>query len=311
MNIQQFRYVLAVVDLLNFEAAAEYCNVTQSTLSTMIGRLESEFDLKIFNRRTKPVSITPEGAFLIERFRIINHEIDTLNSLVQELKGETTGALTIGIIPTVSPYLLPLIIEPITQRLPGIEVTVKEITTGQIQNLLRTRQLDIGILALPLDDPELKEINIYSEPFVVYDCTDNSNATIYDLDELDYKNLWLLEEGHCLRTQVQKICELSNNHLDSSSSFKFESGSVDSLLKITEAQNGMTILPVLAVESIENDGQNRVKKFASPPPARNIGLITHKFFVKKKLLRVLEEIIFNAVKPYLGDEGHLQVLTPT
>ena len=108
MNIQQFQYVLAVVDSKNFEDAAERCFVTQSTLSTMIGRYEDEIGVKIFNRKTKPVSITSEGVKIIDRLRIIISEIESLSNVVQELKGEMVGELKIGIIPTVAPYLLPL-----------------------------------------------------------------------------------------------------------------------------------------------------------------------------------------------------------
>ena len=116
MNIQQFQYVLAVVDSKNFESAAEKCFITQSTLSTMIGRFENEIGIKIFNRKTKPVSLTIEGVEIIKRLRIIDKEIGQFNNLIQELKGEMVGELKIGIIPTVAPYLLPLFLSEFALR---------------------------------------------------------------------------------------------------------------------------------------------------------------------------------------------------
>ena len=115
MNIQQFQYVLAVVEFKHFETAAETCCITQSTLSTMINRFEDEIGIKVFNRKTKPVSITKEGSQIIERLRIIQKEIDALNNVVQELKGEMIGELRIGIIPTIAPDLLPLFLSIIIE----------------------------------------------------------------------------------------------------------------------------------------------------------------------------------------------------
>ena len=167
MNIQQFQYILAVVDLKNFESAADKCFVTQSTLSTMIGRFEDEIGVKIFNRKTKPVSITTEGELIIERLRIVLNEIDALNNVVQELKGEMVGNLKIGIIPTIAPYLLPLFLPEFASRFPAIKISVREMTTAQIQQALRIRTIDLGILALPLHDDSLEEISLFSEPFLL------------------------------------------------------------------------------------------------------------------------------------------------
>ena len=133
MTIQQFKYVLAVVDLKNFEAASERCFVTQSTLSTMISRFEDEIDVKIFNRKTKPVSITLEGEQIINRLRIVIHEVESLKNVIQELKGEMVGELRIGVIPTVAPYLLPLFLTKFASRFPKINIIIKEMTTTQIQ----------------------------------------------------------------------------------------------------------------------------------------------------------------------------------
>ncbi len=311
MNIQQFQYVLAVVDLKNFEAAAEKCFVTQSTLSTMIGRFEKEIGIKIFNRKTKPVSITVEGEEIIKRLRILASEVDALNNLVQELKGEMIGELKIGIIPTVAPYLLPLFLTNFAEAFPKVKIIVREMTTSEIQKALKIRSIDVGVLALPLEDEMLNEVDLYSEPFVLYDCSEGDITSKISVNDIDYSKLCLLQEGHCLRTQVQRICDLSDQYTNRDENFEFESGSMDSLLRITRARKGMTILPYLATTDLSTDIKQRLVEFDKPIPVRKVGLVTHKFFVKKKLLSELKLLIQNSVIEHLPQkESEYKILKP-
>lgn len=310
MNIQQFQYVLAVVDLKNFEAAAEKCFVTQSTLSTMIGRLEDEIGIKIFNRKTKPVSITAEGVQIINRLRVILNEIDTLNNVVQELKGEMVGELRMGVIPTIAPYLLPLFLTEFAERFPKVKILVKEMTTPEIQQALKLRNIDIGILAIPLEDNELEEVELYSEPFRVYDCSDDKSDSKVSLKNLNYSKLCLLQEGHCLRTQVKKICELSDQFANSDINYEFESGSMDSLLRITKTRKGITIIPYLASIDLPKEEQCNLVEFETPVPVRTVGLITHKYFVKRRLLKDLKEIILKSTSSLIPLAEDHKTLNP-
>jgi len=310
MNIQQFQYVLAVLDSENFKLAAESCFVTQSTLSTMIGRFEDEIGIKIFNRKTKPVSVTPEGEAIVKRLRIIDNEIGQLNNLVQELKGEMVGELRIGIIPTIAPYLLPLFLSEFARRFPKVRMLVKEEPTAQIIESLKNRSLDIGILALPILDKDLIEKELYVEPFLVYDCRDKKFFKEVAINSLNYSNLWLLQEGHCLRTQVEHICEKSNQEVNSDTNFEFESGSMESLLRFTEANSGITIIPHLASLHISEDSKKNVVEFEAPVPSRSVGLLTHKFFVKKRLANELQKIIQDAVCKLIPKSNKIEVVSP-
>lgn len=310
MNIQQFQYVLAVVHSKNFETAAERCFVTQSTLSTMIGKLEAEIGIKIFNRKTKPVTVTPEGKQIIARLQIINSEIGQLKNLVQELKGEMVGELRIGIIPTIAPYLLPLFLVKFAHQFPKVEIIVKEIPTTEIVTNLKNRSLDVGILALPINDKDLSEQELFIEPFLVYDCREVDTKAKVAMDNLDFSNLWLLQEGHCLRTQVNQICELSNIAAETNLNFKFESGSMDSLLRFTKANKGITIIPYLAYLDMENSEKNHLVHFEDPVPSRSIGLLTHKFFVKKKLAIALQDIIQDAVAEVVPKQEKTAIMCP-
>ncbi|MBW2960220.1 hydrogen peroxide-inducible genes activator [Mesonia aestuariivivens] len=310
MTIQQFKYVQAVVELKNFEAAAEKCFVTQSTLSTMISRLENEIDIKIFNRKTKPVSITSEGEQLIKRFRIINNEIDSLKNMIQEMKGEIVGEVKIGIIPTIAPYLLPLFLTAFAEKFPKVKIVVREMTTDQIQQELKIRKLDIGILALPLVDEELDELELFTEPFLLYDCTGEKSNEKVALESLNYSKVCLLQEGHCLRTQVQEICELSAKLTTQDVNFEIESGSMDSLLKITKIRKGITIIPHLATLDLREEEKNQLAYFQEPVPVRKVGLVTNKFFVKKKLLNKLYEVILASVKGLIPQVDQQKTIKP-
>tara|TARA_R110002049_G_scaffold294590_5_gene481311 strand:- start:11361 stop:12296 length:936 start_codon:yes stop_codon:yes gene_type:complete len=310
MNIQQFQYILAVVDLKNFEAAADRCFVTQSTLSTMIGRFEDEIGIKIFNRKTKPVSITPEGEILINRLRIILHEIDSLDNVIQDLKGEMKGELRVGIIPTIAPYLLPLFLSTFADKYPNITIVVREMTTPQIQESLKARELDVGILALPIEDNELEEYPIYVEPFLVIDFRDEKTDQKISIDTLDYSKIWLLQEGHCLRSQVYRICELSSQTPKHNVNFEFESGSMDSLLRITKASKGITIIPFLASIDLPESEKTNLIEFMDPVPVRSVGLLTHKHFVKKKLLKELQLSIKESVKGLIPENRKFTIVNP-
>jgi len=310
MNIHQFKYILAVAEKRHFEAAAETCFISQSTLSTMISRFEEEIGMKIFNRKTKPVSITKEGAQIIERLQIITKEIDGLENVVQELKGEIIGELRIGIIPTIAPYLLPLFLSQFANKFPKVRVIVQELTTASIQSSLKRRTLDIGILATPLEEEELEELNLYSEPFVIYDCTSDRKKTKTAIQDLDYSKLWFLEEGHCLRTQVQRICEISNKQDIRHSNIEFKAGSIDSLLRFTKVSEGITILPYLATLDLSVEDQEKLQSFADPVPVRSVGLVTHKYFVKKSLLNYLQQLIVGLMEPKIPKIKITQEMKP-
>jgi LysR family hydrogen peroxide-inducible transcriptional activator len=220
------------------------------------------------------------------------------------------GNLKIGIIPTVAPYLLPLFLKDFAQCFPQVKIIVKEMPTAQITDSIKNRTLDIGILALPILDEELVEQELYVEPFLVYDCRSGQEQTRISINNLDYSNLWLLQEGHCLRTQVFQICERSNELHKSEINFEFESGSMDSLLRFTKSNKGMTIIPFLAsIEFPEADKRSLVE-FIPPVPSRFVGIITHKFFVKKRLANELQKIIQHAVSKLIPDVKMTDILQP-
>ncbi len=290
MNIQQFRYVLAVAAHRHFETAADNCFISQSTLSTMISRLEEELGVVIFNRKRKPVEITVEGKEIIERLKVIDYEIRQLTELARRLTGEIKGVIRIGCISTVAPYLLPLIVPGLSEKNPGLTLEIKETTTNEIVRLLKARELDIGIISTPVADGELIEYPLYREPFVLFGASARSRQSI-PVKEMNWDNFWLLEEGHCMSDQVLEICSANNATPGQSPNVRFKAGSIDSLVRFVKASGGQTLLPLMAVKNMTPGDLEHITRFTAPTPSRTIGLLVHQHFIKRPVLELIREEI--------------------
>ena len=230
----QIKYVTALVKTGSFSEAAKQCFVTQSTLSTMIKRLEDHLDLKLFDRQKKPIELTREGKKLIHQFKILENEYQNLFDLFNETKGDFHGTLKIGIIPTLAPFILPLFLDKVNVKYPNLNLEINEITTNEIQNRLRIRDIDMGLISIPIEDDELDQISLFKEEFLVYDAGKRSrNTKRYKIDDIDLTKLWLLEESHCLSSQIGKICQLKNDW-DFDGNVKLQSGSILSLLELVK-----------------------------------------------------------------------------
>ncbi len=294
MNIHQFKYILAVAEYKHFELASEKCFITQSTLSTMISKFEDEIGIQIFDRKKKPVQLTNEGLIIIEQLKIITNNIDQLQELVKEVRGEVKGNLTVSVIPTIAPFLLPLFLQDFAAKFPSLKIKVKEETTSEILKKIKSRELDIGILSIPLEDKDLVETKLYDEPFVFFDASEVAKKSI-SMKKIKMKNLCLMEEGHCMRTQVLQLCDLNRKHIDTKLNFEYTAGSIDSLLRFAKANKAATLLPFLSVIDFSESEKKHLTQFSSPVPYRTIGLVVHRHFVKKKLLEILQKDIMDSV----------------
>lgn len=299
MNIRQLEYIRAVAELQNFSRAAEKCFITQSTLSTMVSKFEEELGLTIFDRTQKPIELTKEGKVILEKIKIIFKDLEELKVLSQSLKGELKGELKMGIIPTVAPFILPEFLNGFIKKYPDINFKVSEMTTNTIITSLRKREIDVGILAIPLNDGSLIEYPLYNEPFVLYDCSETNNAKYASLNSIDPNKLWVLEEGHCLHTQVTRICDLDKKEENRRLNLEFKAGSIQSLVRFVKKNNGITLLPYLACLEYSNVEKGKIKYFNEPVPVREIGLVVHKHFVKKRILELLESEIKQKILPLL------------
>jgi LysR family hydrogen peroxide-inducible transcriptional activator len=309
MNFQQLEYILAVDTTRHFVSAADKCNVTQATLSMMIKKLEEELDIKIFDRSKVPVVPTELGKKILAQARIILHERNMISEIIEIEHKELRGDLRIGIIPTLAPYLLPLFLNDFLVQHPLITLQVSELTTDEILRRLEINELDVGLLAIPLHTPGLREQHLFYEEFVLYgpSAVDVMRKKYVLPKDIDVNRLWLLEEGHCLREQVINLCELKSKER-SMHQLDFAAGSIETLRRMVESNQGMTILPSMSLKYLTASQQKNIRQFKRPAPVRQIGLVTARYFVKEKLITALKESILSKVPEEMKRIGGKEVI---
>ncbi len=291
MTLVQLEYIVAVDTYRSFVGAAEKCFVTQPTLSMQVQKLEETLNVKLFDRSKQPIIPTEIGSQIIEQARLVLQESQKIKEIISSQQQDVAGEIKVGIIPTIAPYLLPKVIAAMMEKYPDLKLLIWEYTTEDILHHLKTGVLDCGILATPLGDNAINEIPLYYENFVTYI---SKNSKLYkkktiDADDLEDENIWLLNEGHCMRSQVLNICRSTKqNRLQG---LTYNTGSVETLIRMVDMNNGATLLPELALEELSNKQLSKVRYFKSPEPVREISLITHKNFIKRRMLNALKEEI--------------------
>jgi len=296
MTITQLKYVLAVAEHKNFTTASDNCFVTQPTLSMQIQKLEEELNVVIFNRKKKPIELTPIGEKIVEQAKVILDESNRINDIVDQQKGYIGGDFKLGIIPTVIPTLLPLFLKPFLKNYPKVNLIIEELTTEDIIKKLVEGHLDAGIVATPLENEAIKERVLYYEPFIGFV---NDNHRLFpenkiSIDALDVDDILLLEDGHCFKDNVINICGTFKKN--TKQHFKLECGSFNALMKLSKEGLGMTLLPYLHTLDINEKDIKHLKEFQTPVPSREISIIYHKSQLKIQLIEVLKTTIDQIVK---------------
>ncbi len=296
MTFVQLEYIIAIDAHRHFASAAEHCFVTQPTLSMQVQKLEDELGLKIFDRSKQPVIPTEAGTAIIEQARKILSEKSVIGEIVQIKKGELSGELRVGIIPTLAPYLLPLFVQSFTNKFPQVKLVVNEIMTENIIQRLREGSIDAGLLVTPLQEKGIREHVLFYEELVAYVSRKNGvfKKNYLLAQDIDPNKLWLLEEGHCFRSQIVNLCELRKASKEGSH-FEYEAGSIETLRRMVEMNDGITILPELATTHLTKVQSQMIRRFKGPPPMREVSLIVHRDFVKQRLMQVLKQEIINAI----------------
>ncbi|GAC1439091.1 MAG: hydrogen peroxide-inducible genes activator [Sediminibacterium sp.] len=296
MTFVQLGYIIAVDTWRHFATAADHCYVSQPTLSMQIHKMEEELGVKIFDRSKQPVIPTEMGKELIEQARKIIAEKNRMDELVNQKKGILSGELKIGIIPTLAPYLLPLFVQHFTQKYPLVRLVVNEMMTDVIITRLREGRIDMGILVTPLQENGIREYVLFYEELMAYVSKKNAaykKAYVLPQD-IDPDKLWLLEEGHCFRSQIVNLCELKRASRDATN-FDYEAGSIETLRRMVELNDGITILPELATMDMTHRQQSLIRYFKKPTPMREVSIVVHRDFVKKRLIEILHNEIVAAV----------------
>lgn len=310
MNLQQLEYIVALDAHRHFSTAAEKCFVTQPTLSMMIQKLEDELNVKIFDRSKQPVVPTEVGKAIIEQARQILNETSRMHEIVSMYKETLEGELRLAIIPTLAPYLMPLFLKKFAERYPSVKLHISEMTTENIISKLKQSALDVGIMATPTQDKDLFENPLFFEEFVVYAAKNESILSKRYLlaNDIDVHRLVLLEEGHCMRSQIINLCELKQATGMINNVF-YEAGSIETLKNMIEIHSGITILPELALSNMSKEQLKLVRYFKSPAPVREISLVTHRAFVKQRLVGVLKAAIIDNLPDSLLKNKSKQVVS--
>ncbi len=297
MTITQLEYVIAVDTHGNFLTAAEKCSVSQPALSMQIQKLERELGIRIFDRSRQPVVATEIGKSIIQQAREIIKQCNRLTEVVNEdKKGELTGQLRIGIIPTIAPYVLPLFLVDFMKNNPKVNIEIAEITTNQILQQLKNDQLDCGIMATPIEAGYLQYTPMFYEPLVAYMSEDNklfSKKTLVP-EDIDPTETWILNEGHCLRNQVLNLCT-GNKGNSKNKQFQYHTGSLETLKKMVEVNRGITILPELSIFDFNDEQMERVRYFKKPDPVREISMVIHRVDLKKQLIESFTAALLAAI----------------
>jgi LysR family hydrogen peroxide-inducible transcriptional activator len=296
MTLIQLEYVVALNKFRHFALAAANCYVTQPTLSMQIHKLEQELSFKIFDRSKQPVVPTEAGIAIIDHAKRILAERNLMNEMLHTRKGILSGELRVGIIPTLAPYLLPLFAQQFTKKYPHVKLIVNEMMTDLMVGRLREGSIDAGILVTPLQEYGVKEHVLFYEELLVYVSKKNTDFKKHYVlaQDIDPHKLWLLEEGHCFRSQIMNLCELQKASKEGQS-FEYEAGSIETLRRMVELSDGITILPELASMELTGKQQGQLRQFKRPAPMREVSLVVHRDFVKKRLVEILKKEIVAAV----------------
>lgn len=294
MTLQQMEYIVAVDKYRHFAKAAESCGISQSTLSSLVQKLEIELDVTIFDRNNHPVKPTAIGEEIISRAKLLLFNAAQVKELVATRKGESVGKVSLGITSTVAPYLLPKMLKYLSVNHPDIELHVEEARVSTLVLQLERGELDIALLATPLNNDELLEIPVYQERLMAYV---SPNEPIYNnldlqIDRLPVESVWVLREGYCPNRGVFPFCNYRTGR-----QAVYEAGSVETLIKIVDENGGYAIIPELHVPLLRKCQQANVRVLTNPEPNREIAFVIHRNFVRERLLNILADTIRTVIPP--------------
>lgn len=315
-NLNTLRYIVAVDTYRNFVKAAESCGVTQPTLSTAIRNMEMELDVTIFDRGAHPVRPTAIGERIITLARLTLQNASQIEEMVRSERGEESGKAVLGIIPTIAPYILPGLFKQIHSQHPSIHLQVSEMRTKYIIEKLLAAEIDMAILATPLEQKDLLEIPLYYERFAAYISPEDELYSLSEIpsDRLASDRLWILEEGHCLRKQVFNFCHSHKTH------HEYQAGSIDNLIRVVDANGGYTVIPELHIPTLTDAQRANIRPIvgsvpsqpvpSSPTgascqtciPVREVSLVIREDFVRERLLNIIADCIKQIIPAHMLDD---------
>ena len=297
MTLIQLQYIIAVARWQSFTIAAEKSFVTQPTLSMQVQKLEEELGVQLFDRNKKPVSVTPVGQKIVAQAAITLGEAMRIKDLIDQAKGSVSGEFHLGIIPSVMPSLLPLFLKTYTEKYPKVTLYLEELQTNDMLHALKSRVIDAGIAATPLEESGIVESPLYYEPMVAFVGQDSplfAKAKIRP-EDLSSEQLLLLENGHCFRNSVLNLCRSAYKQSEEQR-FRLSSGNFDTLVGLSKDGFGTTVLPYLTAMSLPEKDRTMIREFETPVPARQISLIRTTDQLRKNVSDSIEQTVRGIIR---------------
>jgi LysR family hydrogen peroxide-inducible transcriptional activator len=310
MTLTQLSYIVAVDRYRHFATAAEKSYVTQPTLSMQIHKLEDELGITIFDRSKSPVIPTERGEKIISQAKKILKQSKHIEDLASLSENKLQGTFRVGVIPTIAPNLLPLFLRSFSEKYPDVKLIFEEVVTEELLQLLSEDYLDVGIIATPVEQGNIFEEDLYYEPFIGYISKSHPLAEKekISVDDLDISNLWLLNEGHCFRDQTVKLCKKQGSETLGESKIQFKSGNLETLKQLVEQDFGMTLLPYLAKNQLEEHCiQAHLRYFDDPIPRRKVRIVYGREYLKKNIIRAFKDEVLDAIPKELKNEDGMLV----
>jgi len=291
MTLTELRYIVAVARERHFGRAAEACFVSQPTLSVAVKKLEEELGVTLFERGPGEVSVTPPGRKIVEQAQRVLEEAARVRELAAAGRDPLVGPLRLGAIYTIGPYLLPKLVPIMRRSAPEMPLHIQENFTHSLVEFLKSGEVDVILIALPLDEPGIATRAVYDEPFLVavpkgHDWQDRKRISS---DELTSESLLLLGEGHCFRDQVLDICKVVRSRERSSLARTVEGGSLETIRQMVASGVGVTVLPSTSLNAGGSGDLIRIVPFGKPAPTRRVGLAWRRSFPRPEAIEALRK----------------------
>ena len=305
MNLRDLKYIIAVAESRHFGKAAERCFVSQPTLSGQIKKLEDQLGIAIFERTNRSVEITPVGEEILAHARRIMEQVDGIEQVARVYQDPLAGPLRIGVIPTLSPYLIPLILAPLKKQLPQMKLVLSEELTNKLLERLHDHEIDAALLATAVEEQEFEALPLFDEPFWVAYSRDH---TFYEKDrirlrDLTKENLLLLAEGHCLADQAMDVCRMEERQTRGEMA-DLRASSLETLIQLVGAGYGVTLVPALAMRGSWTAGSGVVAQpLAIAKASRRVALVFRHSFPRRGALQAFAGIVLDHVPNTVAQVG--------
>ena len=307
MNLKDLKYLIAVADTKHFGQAAERCFVTQPTLSNQIKKLEQSLGVILIERTKRSVEITPMGKEIVLYAKRVLEQAEALTQVAETFHDPLAGSLRIGIIPTLSPYLIPLILKPLRKKFPQIKLILIEDQTVVLVEKLKRHEIDAALIATKTESHEIESRFLFDEPFWLVHPVEHplDNKVIIELPDLINSDLLLLSEGHCLADQVMEVCHIKDR-ANQGDMADLRATSLETLLHLVSAGFGSTLLPALAIPlALNKDRDITLRQLTLKDTYRTISIVCRRSFPRRPVLDAFISIILDKLPDTVNTVGSL------